>query len=194
MKPSIERISEQLAALQEKLQAELHEKSSELYVNVQTGRIEFERKLREKNRALKIGLAKYFAKARPMVVLTAPIIYSLIIPFALLDIFVTIYQWLCFPFYGIPKVKRSAYFNYDRMKLDYLNIVEKLNCAYCSYGNGVIAYVREVAARTEQRWCPIKHARKRLDMHGRYPLFTEYGDGEQYRNESPIIKKKFGKQ
>lgn len=191
MKPSIEDISRQLTELQERLNAELHEKSAELYVNMQSGRIQFERKWREKNRAFRVGLAKYLANARPMVVLTAPVIYSMLIPFVLLDIFVTVYQWLCFPSYGIPRVRRSAYFNFDRMKLDYLNLIEKLNCAYCSYGNGVIAYVREVAARTEQRWCPIKHAHKRLDMHSRYPMFTEYGDGEQYRAKAPEIKKQF---
>ena len=193
MNTTIEQILQQLADLQSKLQRELHERSNRLYVNVANGRVEFERRLREQNRALKIGLAKYIGNARLSVILTAPLIYSLIIPFVLLDIFVTVYQAICFPIYNIPKVKRSDYLNFDRMKLDYLNAIEKFNCAFCSYGNGIIAYVREVAARTEQHWCPIKHARRRLDMHNRYPKFTEYGDGEQYRKEGPIIKTAFEK-
>lgn len=193
MNTAIEQILQQLADLQSKLQQELHERSNRLYVNVTNGRVEFERRLREQNRALKIGLAKYISNARLSVILTAPLIYALIIPFVLLDIFVTVYQAICFPIYNIPKVKRSDYLNFDRMKLDYLNAIEKFNCAFCSYGNGIIAYVREVAARTEQHWCPIKHAHRRLDMHNRYPKFTEYGDGEQYRKEGPIIKKAFEK-
>jgi hypothetical protein len=36
--------------------------------------------------------------------------------------------------------------------------IEKINCAYCSYANGAIASVREMASRTEIYWCPIKHA------------------------------------
>lgn len=49
--------------------------------------------------------------------------------------------------------------------LSYLNAIEKLNCVYCGYGNGVIAYGREIIARTEQFWCPIKHASKAAGEH-----------------------------
>jgi hypothetical protein len=94
------------------------------------------------------------------VVLTAPVIYAVIVPLVLLDLFVTIYQRVCFPVYGIPKVNRGDYLIFDRHHLAYLNALEKLNCAYCSYANGLIAYVREIAGRTEQYWCPIKHARR----------------------------------
>ena len=38
----------------------------------------------------------------------------------------------------------------DRYALSYLNVIEKLNCVYCEYVNGLIAYVQEIAARTEQ--------------------------------------------
>ncbi len=188
MNGTVQKILDQIVDLQTRLQDELHERSNQLYVNVANGRIEFERRLREHNRELKVGVARYIRRARLRVILTAPVIYFLIVPFALLDIFVSLYQLICFTAYGIPRVNRSKYFDFDRMKLDYLNFIEKLNCGYCSYCNGVIAYSREVAARTEQRWCPIKHARRRLDMHSRYPLFTEYGDGEEYRSKVDKIK------
>ena len=75
----------------------------------------------------------------------------------------------------------------DRHRLAYLNGIEKLNCAYCSYANGVVSYVREVAARTEQYWCPIRHARRIPAPHSRYQLFFDYGDAERYRAElSPL--------
>jgi len=105
------------------------------------------------------------------------------LPFAILDLWVSVYQAVCFRVYGIPQVKRSRYVVFDRSALVYLNLIEKLNCAYCSYGNGVVAYVREVAARTEQYWCPIKHARRVLGAHARYAYFAEYGDGEHYAEE-----------
>ena len=34
--------------------------------------------------------------------------------------------------------------------------------------------------RTEQYWCPIKHARKILDAHPRYDTFLDYGDAIAY--------------
>jgi hypothetical protein len=60
-------------------------------------------------------------------------------------------------------------------------VLEKFNCMYCGYANGVASYFREVAARTEQYWCPIKHARRIVAAHDRYPGFFEYGDSENYR-------------
>jgi hypothetical protein len=129
---------------------------------------------------MQTSLGRYLANARPLVVLTAPVIYSLIVPFVILDIWVSLYQAVCFRVYRIPQVRRGQFLVFDRAGLAYLNAVEKLNCAFCSYANGVIAYVREVAARTEQYWCPIKHARRVLGAHARYAGFEEYGDGETY--------------
>jgi hypothetical protein len=128
------------------------------------------------------------------VALSAPIIYSLIIPFAVVDAWVSIYQAICFRVYGIPQVRRGRYMVFDRAGLRYLNALEKLNCAYCSYVNGVIAYVREVGSRTEQYWCPIKHARRVLGAHPRYPDFEEYGQGEQYKEKLETLRAKLAKE
>jgi len=81
------------------------------------------------------------------------------IPFLLLDLAVTTYQAICFPVYRISKLQRADYLVFDRGRLQYLNAIEKLGCVYCSYANGLLAYVVEIAARTEQHFCPIKHAR-----------------------------------
>lgn len=120
--------------------------------------------------------------------MTAPIIYTLIIPIALLDLSVTFYQAVCFPLYGISKVRRRDYMVFDRHHLAYLNGIEKLNCTYCSYANGLIAYVREVAARTEQYWCPIKHAERISDAHDRYPEFVDFGDAEAYHGRARQLR------
>ena len=119
--------------------------------------------------------------ARPLVLLTAPIVYLCWLPFIVLDLFVTLCQAVCFPVWRIPKVKRSDYLFFDRADLPCLNAIERFNCFYCSYANGIAAYAREVAARTEQYWCPIKHARRIVAAHDRYPLFFEHGDAEAYR-------------
>ncbi len=125
-------------------------------------------------------LITYIFNGRFLVLLTSPIIYSLIIPLALLDLFVTIYQLICFPVYKMEKVRRQDYVVLDRHKLGYLNFLEKINCAYCGYGNGVLAYSSEIAARTESYWCPIKHARKVVTFHRWYSDFSDYGDAENY--------------
>ncbi|MFT4580172.1 MAG: hypothetical protein ACI9UO_003027 [Nitrospinales bacterium] len=82
-----------------------------------------------------------------------------------LDLVMSIYQRICFPVYGIPKVRRGDYIVIDRQYLSYLNITEQLNCIYCGYFNGVMGYTREIAGQTEQYWCPIKHARKIKALH-----------------------------
>jgi hypothetical protein len=127
------------------------------------------------------SIPAYIREGSLLSLLTAPIIYSLIVPLVLLDIWTTAYQWICFPIYGVARVPRREYFAIDRRKLRYLNGIEKVNCTFCSYANGLIAYVREVAARTEQYWCPIKHDRVIRAPHQRYHVFFDYGDARGYR-------------
>ena len=112
--------------------------------------------------------------------MTAPLIYGLLVPIALLDASVTVYQTVCFRVYGVARVRRSAYIVIDRHHLAYLNAIEKLNCVYCGYANGVFAYVREIAGRTEQYWCPIRHAKRVRAPHLHYREFVDYGDAEGY--------------
>ncbi len=188
MKSPIAELTGKIAALQAELDAELAKRRAELRVGLEHGRVAFEKELLRRHRELKVALATYLWNARPLVILTAPVIYAMIVPFVLLDLFVTVYQAVCFPVYGIPKVRRADYLVFDRHHLAYLNALEKLNCAYCSYANGLIAYVREIAARTEQYWCPIKHARRVIGAHPRYVLFDDYGDAEDYQKRATELR------
>ena len=129
----------------------------------------------------KKALWPYLRNVHPLVILTSPVIYLCSIPFLVLDLAVTIYQAICFPVYGIPKVRRADYLVFDRGRLRYLNHIEKLGCVYCSYANGLLAYVVEIAARTEKHFCPIKHARPVLRPHSQYANFVPYGDPRAYR-------------
>jgi hypothetical protein len=181
--PQIAALVERIRLLEGELEAELAKRSAGLRIRFEQGRIVFEHELVARHRALKVRLSSYLLNARPLVVLTAPIIYSLIVPFALLDLFITIYQVTCFPVYGIPRVRRRDYIVFDRGHLAYLNAIERLNCEYCSYASGLIAYVREIASRTEQYWCPIKHATRIIGTHARYSGFEDYGDAEGYRSQ-----------
>lgn len=144
-----------------------------------------------RHRGLKQGLFSYLLHSRVLAYVTAPIIYSGIVPFFLLDVFLTVFQGICFPVYGVPKVKRRDYIFFDRGRLKYLNLLERLNCAFCSYGNGLFSYATEIAARTEQHWCPIKHARRLNSPHSRYAQFFKYGDAEQYRQKIDVVRNDF---
>jgi hypothetical protein len=147
--------------------------------------------LDREHRLLAKNLSHYWRDARWSSYLTTPAIVSCIIPVALMDFWASVYQFLCFPAYGIPKVQRRDYIILDRSKLRYLNSIERLNCAYCGYVNGAIAYVQEIAARTEQHWCPIKHAFRLKTMHSRYQHFFEYGDAKQYRDRVEEVRRDF---
>jgi hypothetical protein len=182
MNPQIAILIDRIKSLEGELDVELAKRAAGLRIGLEQGRVRFEQELLRRHRELRVQMSSYLLNARPLVILTAPIIYSLIIPFVLLDLFVTIYQTVCFPTYGIPKVRRADYFAFDRRHLAYLNAIERLNCEYCTYANGVIAYVREVASRTEQYWCPIKHAMRVMGTHQRYSGFEDYGDAQGYRS------------
>ena len=156
--------------------------------HVNRGTVRFDQGVRGAHRRLKQGLLRFLRESSLGNAITVPLIYSLAVPLALADIWITLYQWLCFPIYRIARVRRRDYFALDRQKLGYLNAIEKINCTYCSYATGMIAYIREVAARTEQYWCPIKHGRRIRSPHARYPLFADYGDAAGYRTRGPELR------
>lgn len=193
MNADIAELLQRIRTLEEELEVQLALARAELQVRVEDGRIAFEDAVRRRHQKMKSQLLRYVLGARPLVLLSAPVIYSLVFPLALLDLFITVYQWLCFPVYGIAKVRRRDYLVFDRRYLGYLNALEKINCAYCSYANGLIAYVREIGARTEQYWCPIKHARKLAAAHPHYAEFVDYGDAEAWRNDSAELRRKLRK-
>ncbi|MBY4893634.1 hypothetical protein KUL25_12760 [Rhodobacteraceae bacterium N5(2021)] len=182
------RLVERIAALEDQLEAEFETRRQRFSYRVEQGRVVFERDILNQHKAVKQKLGSYLANARPMVVLTAPVIYAMIIPFVVLDLFLTVYQAICFPVYRIEKVRRGDYITYDRRHLSYLNGLEKLNCLYCAYGNGLLAYAVEIAGRTERRWCPIKHAKRMAGVHRHYPDFVDYGDAEGYQQQKKIIR------
>lgn len=177
----IDDLIEQIRGLEEDIQLEFDRKRDDFRFVVDERRARFSEEVSRIQRASKTGLFRYVTGATLVTTLTAPILYAGVVPMLLLDLFVTAYQAICFPVYGIPKARRSDYVVLDRGDLPYLNAVEKLNCFYCGYANGLASYFKEVSARTEQYWCPIKHARRIIGAHGRYPGFFEYGDAESYR-------------
>ncbi|MGR3527545.1 MAG: hypothetical protein ACU0CT_16265 [Paracoccaceae bacterium] len=168
--------------LQEQLDAEFDRRREAFLYRLDNGRVIFDAEARRRQREMRVRLSDFLRNTRPMVVLTSPLIYSLIIPFVALDLMVTLYQRICFPIYRIQPVRRADFIRIDRHHLQYLNALQKLNCVYCGYCNGVIAYVQEVGGRTEAYWCPIKHAARVGAQHRYYAQFVDYGDAAGFQD------------
>lgn len=184
MTDRLEALRARLSEARDALEDEIDARRDAIRYRVEGARVVFDRDVRAAHRAARERLGDFLRRTRPMVVLTAPVIYALIVPIALLDLFVTVYVALCFPVYGIARVRRRDHVAIDRHKLGYLNALQKLNCVYCGYGNGVLSYAREVASRTEAYWCPIKHARRMADPHDRMAGFADYGDAAAFQGET----------
>ena len=183
MNDQIKDILAQMAALEAQLSTAVHDQESRMFFQIKGKRVEFERSVRDAHRQLKTGFFRWLVTYRPQNLITGPLIYGMVIPLLLMDAFVTLYQWACFPIYGITKVRRADYFVFDRHQLGYLNFIEKFHCTYCEYGNGLMSYMTEILARTEEYFCPIKHAHKIIGTHGRYKRFLAYGEADAYEKK-----------
>jgi len=191
MNDRLEMLLEKFRTLERELAMEIQKKQDEFFYEIHRKRVRFQRDIKLEHRLLMKKVFQYIREARPMAILTLPVIWSCLIPALLMDLMISIFQAICFPIYGIPKVRRGDFIVLDRHNLSYLNVIEKINCTYCGYFNGVVAYAREMAARTEQHWCPIKHARRVGDIHGRYKYFFDYGDGKRYSQEIETVRREF---
>lgn len=188
MKNNLGDLLQRIEALQEDVEEEYRKAREDL----QERQVRLAEEFLRQQKRYKTGLFRFLLRTRVLVVLTSPVIYLGWIPFVIMDLFVTLYQIICFPVYRVPRVRRSDYLVFDREDLPYLNLIEKFNCFYCSYANGVAAYAREVASRTEQYWCPIKHVRRIKAAHERYPNFFDHGDAEAFRLGLNRLRRQLG--
>ncbi|MDD5211679.1 MAG: hypothetical protein PHV62_04630 [Sulfuricurvum sp.] len=172
MNTKIDEIFDAIRVLEDKLKKEVELEEEKLSLNILTVKKEF-----------KETLIHYLWNTPLLHYLTAPIIYAGIIPAFILEFFLFLFQGINFRVYKIAPVARKDYFVFDRANLDFLNIIEKVNCFYCSYFSGLLGYTMEIVGRTEQFWCPIRHARKLRNHHAHYDRFVAYGDGKRYHND-----------
>jgi hypothetical protein len=189
MNPKINEILQRIRALEAELERELESRREAFQVRFEHHRVRFAQEILQRQKQFKTNLIAYLLQGNLRHLLSAPIIYSMIVPLAIFDLSITLFQRLCFPLYRIQLVKRSDHMAFDHRHLAYLNLLEKFNCLYCSYGNGVVSYAREIIARIEQYWCPIRHARRLLETHSHYNQFVDYGDAEAYRRELSALRK-----
>ena len=123
-------------------------------------------------------------------ILSIPFIWLPVFPAFAMHLSTFIYQAICFRLYGIERVKLRPHMSFDREKLSYLSLVDKLNCAYCSYMNALFPYITEITRRTEYYWCGVKHRNQPNNPAFAYQAkFAEYGDPADYE----AVKKKSGR-
>ena len=141
MPSRIDEIVSAITRLERELEQEMHGAREQWRYRVDAGRVRFQADVREAHRRLKNSIPRFLRDSYPLHILIAPVLYSLIVPIAILDLWTSAYQWVCFPVFRVPIVRRSSYVVIDRHHLSYLNPIEKMNCVYCGYANGVFAYV-----------------------------------------------------
>lgn len=191
MSNRLQELMTRIKQLENELLIELQKKQKQYFYEVRNKKVYFQREVRASNKLFAKTIRRYLGDATLLNIVTAPVIWSCLLPALFMDLVVSIYQAICFPVYCVPKVQRSEYIIIDRQYLSYLNFIEKINCCYCGYFVGLIGYVHEIAARTEQYWCPIKHAHRTRVNHSRYKYFLDYGDAEGYRKNNNQIRTGF---
>ena len=193
MNDNVRRLVAEIHALDDELRTALYEQKTRALFDLNGNSIRFTPDAEAEHRRMHVGLFSWLRSSDLSNVLSAPVVYALIVPIAFYDLCLTLYQAVCFRLYRLPRVDRSRYIAIDRRHLRYLNSMEKLNCTYCGYANGLLAYAAEISARTEQYWCPIKHAHKLLGVHKRYAKFLDYGDAAGYQNELEDLREEMRK-
>ncbi len=179
----IDELVRRLVRLEDEIERKFEAERARFQYRLEERRAVFEESVVRQHKLIKTGLVSFLRHSPFATLIVAPVAYGLILPFAVLDLGVTLFQLICFSAWGMERVRRADYIIVDRHRLAYLNGIQKLNCLYCGYANGVIAYTRETASRTEQYWCPIRHALRVRSPHPRYRRFVDYGDAEGFRTQ-----------
>jgi len=191
MSEKLDSLLGQMQQLEKAVLRELGRKETQFFYKVEKKKAHFTKEAKARHKKLATRWHRYLINSRLTVLVTTSVIWAVLLPIALLDLMVSFYQFVCFPIYEIPKVIRGDYLLFDRHRLAYLNFLEKLNCEYCAYVNGTLAYAVEIAARTEQHFCPIRHTLRIKTAHTRYKHFFDYGDAEHYRQRIEEVRRKF---
>ncbi len=190
MSEKIKRILEEIEILEEKLKEEIATQEGHMAYEIKNGRVNFEQDILAIQREKMKKVIAYLKDIPFLHLLSSPLIYLMILPALIFDVMLFTYQQVIFRIYKFDFIKRSEYIVFDRHYLAYLNPIEKLNCLYCSYFNGLMHYAAEISAKTELYFCPIKHAKKIAYKHRYYKDFLVYGDESDFQEKIQALKNK----
>ena len=183
MNDKIREIVEEIETMKIKLAEEIAEQERHISFEIHNGYVKFENEILSRQKKNMKNLLTWFRKVPFLHFIAAPIIYIMIIPSVIIDITLFIYQQIIFRVFKFKFIKRSDYIIFDHQYLGYLNPIEKINCLYCSYVNGLMQYALAIAGRTELYFCPIKHVKKVIHEHDYYDVFLSYGDRKDYQEK-----------
>ena len=191
MSDRIKEIIDEIEAMKVKLVEEIAVHERHISYEIQNGYVRFEKDIFDKQKENMKNLLAWFRDIPLLHFFASPFVYGMLIPAILFDIILFIYQQVTFRIFKFKFIKRSDYIRFDRQYLGYLNTIEKLNCMYCSYFNGLMQYASAIASRTELYFCPIKHAKKVAYEHEYYKEFFTYGDEEEYQEKLKALREQF---
>ena len=103
MNPKISELLDRIQKMEQEIELEMKRKRAELQADFEETRVRFEHEVLEQQRRFKTGVIAYLLTANFMSVLTAPVIYALFFPLALLAVSLTMYQHICFRASGLPE-------------------------------------------------------------------------------------------
>ena len=113
MSTYVERFVEHIQEAEHELALEAAAQQRRWHYRMHRGRVWFDHEAREAQRRLKQGILQFLWQGSFFNLVTAPAIYSLLVPRLVLDAWVTPYQWTCFPIYGVARVRRRRYGVFD---------------------------------------------------------------------------------
>jgi hypothetical protein len=103
MNDKIRELLIRITALEDEIEDLLRKQQEQVLVYLQDGRYRIRDELDQAHRLLRQGIWRWLLDSRPRNLISAPIIYGMIIPFIIMDLFLTCYQWICFPLYRIGR-------------------------------------------------------------------------------------------
>ena len=96
MSTRIDDLFARITCLERDLETELSRVRTKWHYRVEAGRVRFEREARLAHRRLKQSIPRFLRESRIATLLSAPLVYSMIVPIALLDLWISVYQSICF--------------------------------------------------------------------------------------------------
>ena len=183
MNDRIKNMIADIEAMKAKLGEEIEKQEAHASYEIKNGYVHFEKEMFLKQKENMKSLWEWFAETPILNLMSSPVVYMMVFPAMLLDAMLFVYTNVVSRVFKFDFPERKAYVVFDRQYLGYLNSMEKLNCMYCAYFNGLMAYAAAIAGRTEFYFCPIKHAKKIAYKHEYYDAFLGYGDEDNYQDK-----------
>ena len=109
MKDKLEGLLDRIKELEKELLVEVEAKQWQFSYRVQDRKVQFTENARARHKLLTQKLMRYLYQAKPLSALSTPMILFCAVPIIFMDFVAAVFQFVCFPVYGIPKVPRKDY-------------------------------------------------------------------------------------